>query len=130
MAIVCRPYGSDDADRVKALHASQKLDYPLPDLEAEQFLVRCVLEEDGIVTAAAFLRKVANAYYIADPANGSKREKLGKLFILRRELTAAAQRAGFNEVEAFVPPDMEKFGNLLTRLGWKKNFWPCYSIDL
>ena len=37
----------------------------------------------------------------------------------------------FDEVEAFLPPSMEQFGRLLVKhLGWHRNLWPCFSIDL
>lgn len=129
--IFVRPYETQDLESVKRLFAAQNLDYKLPDFDASQFLVRAVIEEGEEVTAAMFLRKVANAYYFCDPNRGTKREKLGKLFIMRRELTPLAIRSGFDEIEAFLPPHMEKFGKLLVKhFGWKRNLWPCYSVDL
>ena len=129
--IIVRPYETRDFESVKRLFAAQNIDYKLPDFDAKTFLVRAVIEEGGEVTTAAFLRKVANAYYLADPSRGTKRDKLGRLFIMKRELTAAARRVDFDEVEAFLPPSMEQFGRLLVKhLGWHRNLWPCFSIDL
>jgi hypothetical protein len=129
VAIVIRNYRDSDFEAVKELHRSRSLEYKLPEFEEKMFPVRSVIEEDGKIKHAAFLRKVANAYLFL--GEGSKKELLGRLLIFQRELRLAAKNKGFDEVEAFLPPEMEaKFGKLLTRLGWKKCEYPCYFFKI
>lgn len=119
----------DDLAEVQALHQAQGFDYELPDLEAPQMLVRSVIEENGRVTHAAFLRKTSEAYWLFNPAADRKRDRLGKFLALSNELVAPAERAGLEDVHAFLPPPIvtEQLHKTLLRLGWVKPLWPCYS---
>lgn len=126
--MLIRPYMREDFPEVKALHGVQGLEYELPDLDARSMLVRCVIEENGRVTHAAFLRKTSEAYWIFDPGE-SRRERLGKLLALSKEMITPAERAGLEDVHAFLPPAIltTKLHNTLLRLGWEKPLWTCYS---
>lgn len=126
--MLIRPYTREDFPEVKALHASQGFEYALPDLDAHSFLVRCVIEENGRVTHAAFLRKTSEAYWVFDPAQ-SRRERLGRLLAISKEMAAPAQRAGIDDVHAFLPPQIvnETLHRTLLRLGWERPLWTCYS---
>jgi hypothetical protein len=126
--MLVRPYIASDAEAVKALHHKQGLEYELPDLEAPGMLVRAVIEEDGEITDAAFLRKTSEAYWLFDPAS-AKRDRLGKMLVLSKELVGPAARAGFEDVHAFLPPHIvdTKLDRTLLRLGWVHPLWTCYS---
>jgi hypothetical protein len=126
--MLIRPYMREDLPEVKALHAAQGFDYALPDLDAPSMLVRCVIEENNRVTHAAFLRKTSEAYWIFNPGE-SRRERLGKMLALSKEMVTPAARAGLEDVHAFLPPvilDL-KLHRTLLRLGWQKPLWTCYS---
>lgn len=126
--MLIRPYMREDLEEVKALHQAQSLAYELPDLEAPSMLVRAVIEEEGRVTHAAFLRKTSEAYWIFNP-DERKRERLGKLLALSREMIRPAERARIEDVHAFLPPEIvdNKLHQTLLRLGWVKPLWTCYS---
>lgn len=126
--MIVRPYCAADLDAVKSLHKLQGLDYELPDLESPAMLVRAVIEEDGAITHAAFLRKTSEAYWIFSPQE-SKRERLGKMLALSRELVKPAERAGFEDVHAWIPPAVinPTFDRTLLHLGWVRPLWTCYS---
>ncbi len=127
--MLIRPYVREDLPQVKTLHAMQGLDYELPDLDAPSMLVRAVIEgEDGQLEHAVFLRKTSEAYWIFSPQE-SKRERLGKLLALSKELVGPAERAGIEDVHAFLPPQIvdQKLHNTLLYLGWVKPLWTCYS---
>jgi len=127
--MVIRPYSESDAAAVKALHVAQALPYLLPDFEKPEFLVRAVLENGtGRPEMFLALRKTAETYLIFDPRTTSKRETIGRILSLTKECIPAAQRAGLTDVHAWIPPEIdEKFGNLLLRLGWKREAWVSYS---
>lgn len=126
--MLVRPYVREDLPAVEALHREQGFAYDLPDLESPSMLVRAVIEENGRVTHAAFLRKTSEAYWIFSPEE-RKRERLGKLLVLAKELPAPADRAGIEDVHAFLPPQIvtESLHKTLLRLGWEKPLWTCYS---
>ena len=132
--MLVRPYMAEDLEQVKALHQAQGLAYELPDLEAPSMLVRAVIEEDGRITDAAFLRKTSEAYWIFSPQT-SKRDRLGRMLVLSKELVDPAKRAGLEDVHAFVPPELVdesksdglKMHRTFLRLGWSRSLWACYG---
>jgi hypothetical protein len=126
--MLIRPYVADDRDAVKALHHEQGLAYELPDLEAPSMLVRAVIEEEGRITHAAFLRKTCEAYWIFSP-DERKRDRLGKMLALSKEMLKPAERAGLEDVHAFLPPAIAttSLDRTLLNLGWVKPLWVCYS---
>jgi hypothetical protein len=126
--LLVRPYTKYDEADVKALHAKQALNYVLPDLEAPSMLVRAVIENDGRITNAAFLRKTTEAYWIFDPAE-TKRQRVGNLLLLNKEMKKPAERAGIEDVHAILPPQIvtESLHRTLLYLGWEKPLWTCYS---
>lgn len=130
MTPLFRHYSADDLEQVKALHAKQGLDYELPDLEKPSMLVRVVIEDEGRIRHAAFLRKTTEAYWLFDPAE-SRRERLGNLVILHKEMQPIAERMGIEDVHIWPPPEALEanpaFAATMLRLGWEKPLWPCYT---
>lgn len=127
--IIVRPFQESDKPAIEAIHAGMKLDYQQPDWNS--MLVSAVIEVDGRITMGAFLRKTAETYLLLDPELNRKRDRLGQLLILHRELMIPAKKAGFTDVGAFVPPSMEPhFGQVLKHLGWKKALWPHFFMEL
>ena len=129
MSVVIREFREDDTDAVKRKHAAQNFDYVLPPLDGENFVVRAVLEgRSGDVEMAVLLRRTAETYLLMDPARGTKREKLGEIIAMQREVTKAARARGLNDAHLWMPPELEPtFGKTLYKhFGWKKALWPSY----
>ena len=126
MNIVARPYRDtvEDAYEVCRMHAEMGFDYDLPDLAAT---VSCLIEVDGVARTACFLRPTVETYFLSD-GTGTRRDQLGRLLIVDRELRAAAKRRGFEDAHCWIPPEIEpEFGRLLLHLGWERPLWPSYS---
>lgn len=124
--IIVRPYIDTDAAAIQAMHAAMKFDYEAP--EWGKMLVSAVDEVDGKPVMAAFLRNTAETYMLVDSEMGSKKERLGHLLMLHRELIQSARRKGIEDIHCWLPPEIDKnFGKLLMHLGWTKPLWPCYS---
>jgi hypothetical protein len=68
-----REYTAADLDALRAMHAAQGFAYALPDISDPLFLVRQVVEENSRPRMAALLRLTAEAYLLADPADGAPR---------------------------------------------------------
>jgi len=131
--IFVRHYTEADLDEVKRLHERQGLSYELPDLHADTMLVQAVIEEEGTITHAAFLRKTAEAYWLFDPTRQSRKQRLGRLVMLHKELTQIAKNAGFEDVHAWLPPELA--GNkcldlTMKRFGWERMHWQPYRYPL
>lgn len=118
---------AESPDLAKCLAARPRIRKRLNDA-LRPFPVRAVVEEEGQITHAVFLRKTSEAYWIFSPAE-SKRERLGKLLAISRELVRPADRAGIEDVHAFIPPQVidVKLDRTLLNLGWVKPLWTCYT---
>jgi hypothetical protein len=125
-----RFYGCSDLEEITRLHAAQGLAYTLPDLETPEFIVRAVLErDDGSIAAGVFLRKTAETYLIAG-GKDRKREKIGQLLLLHKEIAGLAEKHGLSDVHCILPPELLKkagFGDLLMHLGWERPEWTLFT---
>lgn len=132
MSIIVRPFAQADQAEVEAIRSRQGFEYAVPDWA--KMAVSAVVEVDGQIQVAAFLRKTAEAYLLLDPAQHvPRRERLGQLLMLHKEMAPAAKRAGLADIHCWMPPEIEKrFGALLTNehFGWSKELWPCYSREV
>ena len=129
--MLVRAYTDADLDALRAMHAAQGFAYELPDPNDPLFLVRAVLEDDGRPRMAAFLRLTAETYLLADPRDGTPRQRWQWLLALHEATRQAAAAQGLADVQAFLPPRVARaFGRRLEKLGWRRDPWPCYSRQL
>jgi hypothetical protein len=123
-----RAYAEAEFEAVRAMHTAQGFGYVLPDVSDPLFLVRSVVEEAGRPRMAAFLRLTAEAYLLADPSEGSPRERWQWLVALHEAVRQEAAARGLADVQAFLPPRVARaFGRRLAALGWRRDPWPCYT---
>lgn len=128
--MLVRPYRDSDLESVLDLHSRQGLPYELPPLE--DMMASCLIEEGGNVTHAVFLRMTAETYWLFDGNREWKRQTLGRLLVLHKELQPIAAISGLKDIHAFIPPTIltTKTENTMMTLGWKKALWPCFSRDV
>ena len=126
--MIIRDAKPEDSAAIERFHVSSGLDYKFPDLAHPLFFVRKVAERDGAVIGACFLRIAAETYLWLRPSL-APREKQDAMLAMQPEVMAAAWRLGVDEVEARIPPEIEKkFHKRLTQLGWSKNRgWSAWS---
>jgi hypothetical protein len=123
-----RAYAEADFEIVRAMHAAQGFGYEFPDLGDPLFLLRSVVEEEGRPRMAAFLRLTAEAYLLADPREGSPRQRWRWLLALHEYTRQEAAARGLADVQAFLPPRVARaFGRRLAALGWRRDPWTCYT---
>jgi hypothetical protein len=135
--MLIRPYTDADLDALRAMHAAQGFSYELPDPANPLFLVRAVVEDDGPSPRAqskkgprmaALLRLTAEAYLLADPRDGTPRQRWQWLLALHEATRAAAAAHGLADVQAFLPPRVARsFGRRLAKLGWRRDPWTCFT---
>lgn len=130
MTTIVRYYGKEDLEAVKRLHEKQGLGYTLPDLEDPSTVVRIVMEEDGQITQALFLRKASEAFWLFDREGKRKRDIAGRFIVLHKEAEREAARCGIPDVYAWIPPQIAgnmRFDRMMrNKLGWDRPLWPCF----
>ncbi|MGB2642879.1 MAG: hypothetical protein WBG02_12125 [Candidatus Acidiferrum sp.] len=147
-----REYRESDLAALRAIHAAQGFDYPLPDLRNPLFLTKLVItepesaNETGAVAAnavaidtqreniigAALLRLTAEAYLLLDPNAGTPRDRWRWLLGLHAAAERDAWQRGLEDVHAWLPPAIAgKFGKRIESLGWRRDdTWTPYCKRL
>jgi hypothetical protein len=129
--MIVREYTDADLNALRAMHAAQGFGYPLPHLDDPLFLVRTVVEEDERPRLAIFLRLTAESYLLADPAEGTPRQRWRWLQAAHEATRQAATKSGLADVQAFLPPEVARsFGRRLQSLGWRRDPWQGYTRKL
>jgi hypothetical protein len=130
-----REYTSADLVELRRLHAAQGFGYPLPDLDSPMFVSKLVLEEEessgarpGRIAMAVLLRLTAEAYLLHDREAGTPRSRWQNFLALHQAAGRSAAARGLDDVQAFLPPRVARaFGRRLSRLGWTRDPWTCFS---
>lgn len=149
--MLIREYQEADLAALRAIHAAQGFDYPLPDLRNSLFLTKLVLTEpergnessandaaDNAngqhekIIGAALLRLTAEAYLLLDPEAGTPRDRWQWLLGLHAATEREAWQRGLEDVHAWLPPSIaSKFGKRIATLGWRRDdTWTPYCKRL
>ena len=148
--LMVREYTASDLAALRAIHAAQGFDYPLPDLSNPLFVTKLILSESEAeaneespsakidppqkeeIIGAAFLRLTAEAYLLLDPKAGTPRDRWQWLLQLHAAAERDAWQRGLEDVHAWLPPSIaRKFGKRITHLGWNRDdSWTPYCKRL
>ena len=80
------------------------------------------------IAMAVLLRLTAEAYLLHDPAAGTPRSRWQNFLALHDAVRSDAASRGLDDVQAFLPPRVARaFGRRLSRLGWTRDPWDCFS---
>jgi hypothetical protein len=80
------------------------------------------------VKMAVLLRLTAETYLLHDPAAGTPRLRWQRFLALHEAARSSAAARGLDDVQAFLPPRVARaFGRRLSRLGWTRDPWACFS---
>jgi hypothetical protein len=140
-----REYRESDLATLRAIHAAQAFEYPLPDLSNPLFVTKLILskgdEENEShhneppperIIGAALLRLTAEAYLLLDPNPGTPRQRWEWLLQLHAATERDAWQRGLEDVHAWLPPPVARaFGKRIAQLGWKRDdTWTPYCKRL
>ena len=103
----------------------------LADFSNPLFCIREVIEHDGRIGVAGFLKLTGEVYLLVDHERGTPQERWEMLQMLAAHgLNQAAER-GLEDVTAFIPPQIEKsFAPRLLDLGFQRSLWQSYTAKL
>lgn len=130
MGALVRDYTPEDFEAVRAIHDSTHIDYKMPNLNEPLFLVKKVLEVDGVVRMVLGMRIELECYLWADSSDwADPEEKLVAIGIMDREGMAEAWLKGVDDAVLYLPPGMDRFGERLEKLGFTspREGWRAYS---
>lgn len=128
---IVRDYHSSDFEVVKAIHEYTGIDYKFPNLDSALFLVKKVIEVEGVVrqVVAAYIQ--VEYYLFADKTEwGTPEQKLECIRKLDKAVTEECWLKGVDEAVLYLPPGMERFGERLTEdFGFNKarDGWVHYT---
>ena len=128
---VVRNYKPSDFDAIKAIHEATDIDYRMPCLDSRLFVVKKVLEVDGVVRQAVGFRVEVETYLWSDPSDWAlPEEKFLGLKALQAESMHALMTKGVDTCECWVPHSVDKyFAKRMTELGWTpdREGWRSWS---
>lgn len=128
-----REYTPADLAALRAMHASQRFEYPFPDPGRPDFFATYVLENNSAQPVmAALARLTCEVFLLLDPAEGTPRERYGCLLALHRVAEHDLAARGLSDAHAWLPPRISRgFGRRLEQLGWTRDAaWTPYSKRL
>jgi hypothetical protein len=148
--MLIREYRESDLSALRAIHAAQGFEYPLPNLSNPLFVTKLILSdasEPGTgervadaktvpprekIIGAALLRLTAEAYLLLDPKTGTPGQRWQWLLQLHAATERDAWERGIEDVHAWLPPPIaSKFGKRITQLGWNRDdAWTPYCKRL
>lgn len=121
-ATLIRDYEPRDFARIKEIHEASGLDYQLPDLSSPLFIVRKVIELDGKIIAAGFLRIETEAYLLLAKNGTDAQEKFSAIQAVQSSALEEAWLKGLDNCVCWVPKEVNShFAKRLTQLGWTQD---------
>jgi hypothetical protein len=130
MSAILRDYSPSDFEAIRAIHEQTSINYQFPDINQPLFLVKKVLEVDGVVRAAGGAYIEAEMYLWMDNSDWAyPEEKMEAVKLLDKTVLAETWLKGIDCGVLYLPPGMERFGKRLEDLGWSKprDGWTAYS---
>ena len=120
---IVRDYRPSDFDQIAKIHEATGIDYKMPAIDARLFVVKKVLEVDGIIRQAVGFRLEVETYLWSDPSEwGLPEEKFLGLQALQAECMHALMTKGIDTCVCWVPENVDKFfAKRMTQLGWSKD---------
>lgn len=130
--IAIRNYTMKDLAEIERIHREAGLPSQcLPSTENLLFFVRKVVEDNGTVALASFLKMTAEAFVLVDHNHQTPDWRWLALQKLTGVTLREAAVKGMQDVTAWLPPEVENgFGSRLEALGFTKSPWASYSTRL
>ena len=136
-------YLDRDLQKMAEIHAANELPPQcLPNLEIEDqetktkipnplFVVKSVLEHEGVPAMMCFLKLSAEIYLLVDHTVGTPEQRWEWLQDFKNHIAQSAWQLGLEQITCWVPEEIEEsFSKRLVDLGFEKSPWRSYSLNL
>jgi hypothetical protein len=95
------------------------------------YLVRAVMEQDGVPVMASFLKGTAEVYVIVDHNQGTPEQRWEWMKEFSEYVKHEAWKRGLEQISCWVPREIEEsFEKRLEALGYVRSPWSCYTLPL
>jgi hypothetical protein len=130
-AAIIRNYRPSDFEQIRSIHEASNIDYKMPVIDSRLFVVKKVLEVDGIVRQAVGFRLEVETYLWSDQSDWAlPEEKFLGLQALQAESMHDLMTKGVDTAVCWVPANVDKyFAKRMTQLGWQpdREGWRSWS---
>ena len=127
-----RPLQQSDIPIIKTMYENAGLLYDLPEIDGPRMEAVLVVENehDGSPLMVCGAERIVQVYLWTQDFEPAA--KLYAIHLLHEALPPLLLEKGYVEVDAFIPPEIEKsFGRrLLNNFGWTMNQWKSYNKRL
>ena len=120
-----------DIEKIERLHEQMKTGYGIPDLSSPSIVLRgLVRDENGGIISAGAVKRIGEVFLWTDHSQ-SAYKRAAAMVELTQTLESEGKRAGFDEVAAWIAPNIEpEFGRVLFKLGWGRSPWASWNKGL
>lgn len=130
--IVIRNFTQRDLEAVERIHREAGLPSNcMPDLSNPLFFIRKIVDDNGKVAMAGFLKMTAEAFVLVDHGHETPDWRWQALQKLTGSVLNEAAKKGTEDVTCWPPTEIaDSFGSRLEALGFTRSPWPSYSVRL
>lgn len=136
-----RHFMFEDLARAREIHEANGLDERcFPELAISTpagqepnplFVVGEVFEHEGKPVLMSFLKVTSELYLLVDHTVGTPEERWEWLKAFKEHMKAEAFRAGFDQMTAWIPTDVEEsFAKRLEAMGFIKSPWQSWTLNV
>ena len=126
-----RNYLSSDEPKLRAVFKAQGFEYDWPNLNSPLFLSKLVLEERNFPVMAIASRLTTEEYLLVDKDWGTPAMRWRAFLQLHEAVCSDLYAKGLEDCYCWIPPQIEKpFGRRLFKLGWARNKWSAFNLQL
>lgn len=124
-----REYTTSDLEAITDIHAKSGLPPAcMPPVDNPLFLFGKIIERDGKISMASFVKLVSEAFLLIDHEVGTVEIRWHDLKVLAEIMEATAKSRGLDETTVWVPPELIKtFGKRLEELGFIATDFKSYT---
>jgi hypothetical protein len=125
-----RPFEIGDIYKIRRMAAGLPSNC-LADFTNPLFCIREVVEDDGRVAVAGFLKLTGELFLFVDHEHETPQKRWEALQMLAAHGLNKAAQIGLEDATAWIPPDLEKsFAPRLIDLGFTPSQWHSYTAKL
>lgn len=129
---VIRDFSNADFMTIHKIHIANGLDDRcFPNLSDPLFIVKQILEYNGKIAMASFLKGTCEVFFMIDHTQGTPEQRWEWLQEFCLHMREKAWELGLEEMTAWIPPEIEaSFAKRLTELGFVRSPWSSWTLTL
>ncbi len=99
-------------------------------MEDPLFFIKEVVQLDGKVAMAGFLKSTAEVYILVDHNAGNPAWRWAMLQQLAAHGLSRAANMGLDQATCWIPPEADRFAKRVEALGFVRSPWPSFTANI